>query len=116
MHAKVLKPFRYSPEGFGGKLLSAGEQVDLRADLAQGLVDEGFVEAAGLKANPKPPAKEGDGPDGAHEVEIPDGWQDLDWPELQKLAASLTDSKIKNKKDAVAAIELELANREKAQD
>lgn len=42
---------------------------------------------------------------------IPANWRDLDWPKLRSLAAGLSDSDgpVKNKADAVAAIEAYLA-------
>lgn len=119
MKVQVLKAFRYVPEGFGGELFEPGVEANIREDMVQGLVDEGYVKAGAVKAAPKP-AKGDDDKDeagndgaggGAGEVEIPEDWKDLKGPALMKLAASLTDSAIKNKADAVAAIELELANR-----
>lgn len=42
----------------------------------------------------------------------PDFWGNLHWAKLSKLAASVSDEPIKNKKDAIAAIEAELERRQ----
>lgn len=47
-------------------------------------------------------------------ITIPVDWRDLAWPQLKSLAGSVSDEKIKTKDDAVAAIELEIERREKA--
>jgi hypothetical protein len=38
-------------------------------------------------------------------AEIPSGWRDLPWPAMRSLAASVSDTPIRSKADAVAAIE-----------
>lgn len=38
-------------------------------------------------------------------IAIPENWQALSWPELKSLASKLSDTPIKSKADAVAAIE-----------
>lgn len=47
-------------------------------------------------------------------VTIPDNWRELGWPQLKSMAGSVSDEKIKTKDDAIAAIELEIERREKA--
>jgi len=42
---------------------------------------------------------------------IPNEWQDLDWPALKALAASISAGPIKTKADATAAIEAEIQRR-----
>lgn len=44
-------------------------------------------------------------------ITIPEDWQTLPWPQRAKLAASVTDEKVKKGEDAAAAIEAELARR-----
>lgn len=43
MHVRVLKPFPYSGDGVRLETLRAGEEVDIRADLAPGLTSEGYI-------------------------------------------------------------------------
>lgn len=44
-------------------------------------------------------------------VFIPQGWTDLQWPAMRKLASQVCDTPIVSKEDATAAIEAELARR-----
>lgn len=44
-------------------------------------------------------------------ADIPDDWRELAWPALKSLASKVSDETIKNKDDAVAAIELEVERR-----
>lgn len=44
-------------------------------------------------------------------VEIGEKWRELNWPQLLSLAASVSDSTVHNKAEAVAAVEAELARR-----
>lgn len=45
---------------------------------------------------------------------IPSDWRDLGWPALKSLAAKVSSETIKNKPDAIAAIELEIESRKAA--
>ena len=44
-------------------------------------------------------------------VVIPADWQDLSWPALKRLAASVCDTPITSRKEAILAVEAELARR-----
>lgn len=43
MRARVLKPFPYSGDGVRIEPLKAGDEVDIRDDLAPGLKAEGYI-------------------------------------------------------------------------
>lgn len=50
---------------------------------------------------------------GADLTPIPDGWEDLPWPQLRALAASLPGvDHVKNKDEAITAVQSEIARRE----
>ena len=53
---------------------------------------------------------------GGEEVEIPDDWADMSWPEQQKLAAALTTDVVRTSGEAIAIIEEEVARREAAKE
>ena len=44
-------------------------------------------------------------------AEIPENWQELEWPKLRSLASDVSETPITSKADAVAAIEAELKRR-----
>lgn len=46
---------------------------------------------------------------------IPEDWRSLAWPALKSLASKVSDEAIKSKDDAIAAIEMELERRQKAE-
>lgn len=48
------------------------------------------------------------------DVEIPEDWASLPWPQRLSLASKLTDEKVHNGPEAAAAIEAELARRAEA--
>jgi len=52
---------------------------------------------------------------GGEEVEIPENWDELSWPEQQKLAAALTTDVVRTSGEAIAIIEAEVARRETAE-
>jgi hypothetical protein len=47
-------------------------------------------------------------------VVIPHDWRDLEWPQLRKLAASVSKAPIRRRTDAEASIEAEIARRSKS--
>jgi len=50
--------------------------------------------------------------DGSPAIDIPEQWTQMSWPELQKLAAALSDETIRTKEAAISVIEEELERRE----
>jgi hypothetical protein len=44
MLVKVIKPFRFSPDGINSRLVAAGEEVEVGIDHAPGLSAEGFID------------------------------------------------------------------------
>lgn len=44
-------------------------------------------------------------------VVIPGNWREMGWPDLRSLASKLTDEPVRNKDEAVAAVEAEAARR-----
>lgn len=84
----------YPPQGY-----AAVEDDDYRAELER-------------RKKPASDPSRGDGNDPpSDQVEIPDNWRALEWPAMRSLAARLTPKPVKKEKDAVAAIEAELAKR-----
>ncbi|MBO9589073.1 hypothetical protein [Devosia sp.] len=47
----------------------------------------------------------------AEAVAIPETWETLPWPQLRSLASEFSDAPIKNKAEAIAAIQAEIAKR-----
>lgn len=109
MWVKVLKPFRYAPDGMRVRELSSGDVLQVHDDLIEGLHAEGLIEAA----------EEGEieaAATGAvlvaEPVEIPDDWADLHWFKLRALARKLNaGAPPKDKAAAKALVEAELARR-----
>lgn len=50
--------------------------------------------------------------DGSVAIDIPEQWTQMSWPEMQKLAAALTDETVRTKEAAISVIEAELERRE----
>src|SRR6478609_2601494 len=50
--------------------------------------------------------------DGTPAIDIPEQWTQMSWPEMQKLAAALSDDIIRTKEAAISVIETELERRE----
>lgn len=50
--------------------------------------------------------------DGSPAIDIPEQWTQMSWPEMQKLAAALSDETIRTKEAAISVIEAELERRE----
>lgn len=83
--------------------------------------DQNAAQAEAATLAPKKPATvtvvvepvDGDGktPTKREDIQIPDGWEELPWPDLRALAQSFSDDPIQSKKMAEAAIETEIERR-----
>jgi hypothetical protein len=54
---EILKPFNYSPDGVTVVRYQAGETQPVSADLAPGLIAEGFIKDPNAKASDAKPKK-----------------------------------------------------------
>ena len=73
MKALILKPFAYSADGVRVCELGRDEVVEIRDDLAAGLVAEGFIAAAPADDSPtEDPAEDASTPPQASEPDVPD--------------------------------------------
>lgn len=112
---KILKDFPFSRDGFTTEKAVKGKDVDIPVNLVRGLEEDGFLsfdEREMKVIDGTPEEKE------SSSVGIPEGWRDLPWIQnqagdltLRALARDVSGESIKNKADAVAAIELEIENR-----
>lgn len=77
--------------------------------------DKDRIEAAyaGSDFNPKEAPVNADG---TPAIDIPENWADLSFPELQKLAAALSEETVRTKEAAIEIIEAELERRAADQD
>ena len=109
MKCLVLKPFEYT-DGMGGALRAVTEAVvDIPDDLVPGLFNEGYVgdpEPMANKDAGASPENKADlvGAQSTAVVDIPDGWGDLPWRQMRKLANQVSGDPIADKASAVAAI------------
>jgi len=106
---KILETFNYSPNGVAViELTPESPNRAIRADIRQGLIDAGLIEA--VKADASAPALT---PEQLLAVVIPEGWADLKAADLKALAEQL-GAKPKDKAASEAAITAELARRAQA--
>ena len=121
MEYEVVRSFPYSLDGITSKIAEAGlpapsslSEADLRSLESEGYVARREIGAPthptqpDQKSDPKPDPEPD--PDVAmtppqEKSDIPPDWRKLSWPELRSLATSLSDTPVRDKNDAVKAIE-----------
>lgn len=114
MNYAAVKDFSYitSPLGNITREAKAGQLVDFES-CPQHVVDfyiaEGYVDV--VEEGQADASEESPPEDNSADVEIPEDWSDLSWPELRSLASKITTDPVTNKANAIEAIEAELARR-----
>lgn len=110
MLVKILKSFPFTRNGTDVVQATEGTETDIPDPYIDGLLRERFVahvEAAPANKMVNPVEETGAAValDQPEKVDIPADWRTFSWPKLRALASSLSDEPIKNKDDAIAAIE-----------
>lgn len=110
MLVKILKSFPYSRNGVDTLHATEGTEADIPDPYIDGLLRERFVAhvdaaPANKMANPVEEAGQTVQFEQNAQTDIPAGWRTLSWPKLRALASSLSNEPVKNKDDAIAAIE-----------
>ncbi len=106
---RAKKSFNIARDGFTSEHVREGQIInDVPRDMARGLILEGFIENAPAGAKMAPPLEnkaEVEPTDQVEPVAIPENWRDLPWPELRSLGAEVSPTVVRNKSDAIQAIE-----------
>lgn len=110
MLVKILKSFPYSRNGVDAVQAVEGTEADIPDPYIDGLLRERFVahvEAAPANKMVNPIEETGQTVQFEQnaQTDIPAGWRTLSWPKLRALASSLSDGPVRNKDDAIAAVE-----------